>query len=103
GGPGVDWAREVVLFLKEALTNARRHSGAAGAEVTIRWLPGRFGLEVRDRGCGFDLEDPSLVPGAGLRNLRGRAGRLAGRCEILGEKGAGTTVILEVPLVAGEK
>jgi signal transduction histidine kinase len=100
GGPPVELAREVVLFLKEALTNARRHSGATGADVIIRWRPDRFGLEVRDRGCGFDPEDPSLVRGAGLRSLQGRAARMAGRCEIRSDKGVGTSVNLEIPLAA---
>ena len=100
GGPAVELAREVVLFLKEALTNARRHSGSIGADVIIRWRPDRFGLEVRDRGCGFDPEDPSLVRGAGLRSLQGRAARMAGRCEIRSDKGVGTSVNLEIPLAA---
>ena len=92
----------MVLFLKEALTNARRHSGSIGTEVILRWRPDGFGLEVRDRGCGFDPEDPSLSRGAGLRSLQGRAARLSGRCEIRSEKGAGTSVILEVPLAPGK-
>ena len=100
GGPPVELAREVVLFLKEALTNARRHSGATGAAVIIHWRPDGFGLEVRDRGCGFDPEDPSLVRGAGLRSLQGRAARMSGRCEIRSAKGAGTSVNLEIPLAA---
>ena len=62
GGPAVELAREVVLFLKEALTNARRHSGSAGAEVIIRWRPDRFRLEIRDQGCGFDPDGPILGP-----------------------------------------
>jgi signal transduction histidine kinase len=99
GGPAVAWAREIVLFFKEVLTNARRHSGADGVEVLIRWGTASFTLVVRDRGCGFDPDDPSFQGGAGLRSLRARAARLRGRCEIRSEAGAGTTVVLQAPLL----
>ena len=33
GSPPIEWAREIVLFLKESLTNAQKHAGATGHGV----------------------------------------------------------------------
>jgi signal transduction histidine kinase len=91
GRPAPQWARDAVLFLKEAITNARRHGGAERIAVGIDWSDG-LALTVADDGGGFDPE--AVAAGHGLENLRERAAAMQARCEIESRVGEGTTVRL---------
>ena len=91
GRPAPQWARDAVLFLKEAITNARRHGGAERVAVGIDWSDG-LALTVADDGGGFDPE--AVAAGHGLENLRERAAAMQARCEIDSRPGEGTTVRL---------
>ena len=91
-------SREILLFLKETLTNLRRHAGEARARVLITWEKERLVLEIADTGCGFDPGGASVEHGRGLSNLRSRAANLGGRCQVESSPGTGTTVRLETPL-----
>jgi signal transduction histidine kinase len=92
------WSREVLLFVKEALSNCARHSGASTATVRLGWSAQGFAFSVVDDGRGFDERAPGFTPGAGLRNLRRRAEALRGRCEIASAEGNGTRICLHAPL-----
>ncbi len=89
---------------QEALTNARKHAGAARARVTLRRSgPGRVRLEVADEGRGFDPSASSqntAGPGekVGLSSMRERVALLGGVLELKSKPGVGTTVIAEVPI-----
>jgi PAS domain S-box-containing protein len=89
---------------QEALTNAKKHAGAARARVALRRsAQGSVRLEVADEGRGFDPSAPSqneAGPGeqVGLSSMRERVALLGGVLELESEPGAGTTVIAEVPL-----
>ncbi|MEZ5384177.1 MAG: histidine kinase [Prosthecobacter sp.] len=98
GRPEIGWAREWVLYFKEALSNARRHSKAARIEVELHWEARELELSVRDDGCGFDPDDPSLSAGLGMKTYRRRAAALHGSHSISRNVGQGTTVHLTVPL-----
>jgi signal transduction histidine kinase len=91
GRPAPQWARDAVLFLKEAITNARRHGGGERIAVGIEWSNG-LALTVTDDGDGFDPE--TVVTGHGLENLRARAAAMQARYEIKSRLGHGTTVRL---------
>lgn len=87
---------EVVLLraVQEALTNVRRHAGAAQVRVTLRVDEGRATLRVADDGVGFA---PGATEGFGLRGMRARARQVGGTLTVgRGEEG-GTVVELEVP------
>ncbi len=98
GRPEIAWAREWVLFFKEALSNARRHSGASRIDVKLDWKPRELHLSVKDNGCGFDPEDPALSPGLGMKTYRRRASALRGKLAISPNPEEGVTVQLRVPL-----
>lgn len=91
GRPAPQWARDGVAFLKEAITNARRHADAERITVRIDWTDG-FILTVADDGHGFDPH--SATAGHGLENLRARAAAMQARLEIDSHPGQGTTVRL---------
>lgn len=91
------WAREVVGFLKEGLTNVRRHADAGHVGVSIAW-DGPFTLEIHDDGQGFKQHSAQASVGLGLESLRARAAALHGRCTLESRPGGGTTVRLVAPL-----
>uniref|UniRef100_A0AAU2JS75 GAF domain-containing protein n=1 Tax=Streptomyces sp. NBC_00049 TaxID=2903617 RepID=A0AAU2JS75_9ACTN len=95
--------KNLIAALREALSNAFRHSEASRIEVvldsTITLADGRPGvrLEVADDGVGI----PEGGRRSGLRNLRRRAESLGGASSYgpgIGEDGGGTTLVWEAPL-----
>jgi signal transduction histidine kinase len=101
-------ATKIAMFriLSEALSNAARHGGGTGVEVTVTTSDdGSLVLEVSDRGPGFD---PSHAPKAGhlgLAGMRERAELLGGWFELESAPGRGARVRAVLPLtgVAGEE
>jgi two-component system, NarL family, sensor histidine kinase UhpB len=89
-------SREVARIVQEALANVRRHSEAHRATVTLGTAGGEVLVEVEDDGRGFEPEEPA---GMGLTGMRERASVLGGELEVEGERGAGTRVLLRVPLL----
>ncbi|MEK7678380.1 MAG: two-component regulator propeller domain-containing protein, partial [Verrucomicrobiota bacterium] len=107
--------RELVLLVKEALTNAARHAGATAVTVGLKLTPkdgngspDRLELWVQDNGRGFDA---TCVPaelsargnaGHGLPNMRRRVTNLGGEFSIEATPGQGTVVRARVPLPENE-
>src|SRR5215218_5563932 len=95
-------SREVLRIVGEALTNARRHSGAENVWVRVWNSEGKLYAEVEDDGRGFDVsEEPSATPtrdGMGIRGMHERAHLLGGELKIEGEPGNGTKVLFELAL-----
>ncbi len=89
--------RHLFLLLKEAVTNAARHSRAASVEIAFRIAGRSLDVEVRDDGAGFTppaRDGDGAREGRGLTNMAARAEALGGRLEILSEPGRGTRVLL---------
>jgi PAS domain S-box-containing protein len=85
GDVGVELSRVV----REALTNARRHSGASSVRVMLWTEEGNLLAEVADDGRGFAA---GSAPGVGLRSMRERALQLGGDLEVESALGEGTRV-----------
>jgi signal transduction histidine kinase len=83
--------------VQEALTNVRKHAPGATADVTLRFLPDGYAVEVVDTGGGAaPLADTG--PGYGLTGMRERAELLGGRLEAGPDpRGTGYRVALWVP------
>jgi PAS domain S-box-containing protein len=88
-------------ILQEALTNARRHSGARSVEVRLRTEDGAVLAAVIDDGRGFDRASPRA--GVGLSTMRERVEALGGEIEVQSQLGKGTKVALRVPLEGGTR
>jgi signal transduction histidine kinase len=84
----------VYFLVSEALTNAVKHSGARGAEVTVEANDGLVRVEIRDNGAGG--ADPRQ--GTGLTGLRDRVEALGGTTKIASPAGSGTSVLVEIPI-----
>ena len=72
-------ADELTASVRELLSNAVRHSGAAAVHLTLTTSDGTVTAEVVDDGHGIG---PSVVRHSGLENLRIRAERLGGSFRI---------------------
>ncbi len=92
-----DWARAAVAFLKEGLTNVRRHAQAGHVRVTLGWGD-TLTIEIDDDGQGFAVDGDPPAAGLGLESLRARAAAVQGRCELASRPGGGTTLRLVAPL-----
>jgi PAS domain S-box-containing protein len=90
---------ELLRVLQEALTNARRHSGASNVEVRLRTEDEVLVAGVIDDGRGFD--HASTRAGVGLSAMRERVEGLGGKIEVKSSPGEGTRVAVRVPLGDG--
>jgi signal transduction histidine kinase len=88
-----DVGEHLLGVLREALSNAARHSGATAVEVQVR-ADHDLRLRVRDNGVGM----PETTRRSGLANLEQRAGVLGGSFRIESASGRGTELDWRVPL-----
>ncbi len=94
---------EALLFrlVQEALLNCAKHSQAGHICVGLSATASTLDIEIRDDGCGFNLEhfDSLEYNGSmGLHIIRERMDYLGGSVEISSHPGSGTTVRLSLPL-----
>ncbi|TPW73085.1 sensor histidine kinase [Schumannella sp. 10F1B-5-1] len=85
---------------RAALENVLRHSHTSEAEIVVSATEDMTSIMVIDQGVGFDA---SAVAGdrLGLReSMAGRLERVGGRFDVWSTPGAGTSVVLTVPVVA---
>jgi signal transduction histidine kinase len=94
---------ETALYriVQEALTNTWKHARATKASVTVTFDARRCNIQIADDGIGFDL----TAVGAngqgehlGIAGIRERAEMIGGTLRIASAPGAGTTVIVSVPV-----
>jgi signal transduction histidine kinase len=105
--PPLDPSRRICLyrFVQEALSNAARHAPGAAVDVQVEVTPSSVVATVRDDGPGFDpASAASMRPdgGEGLSGLRDRAESLGGDLDIITAAGAGTRLVLTLPVGKGE-
>jgi signal transduction histidine kinase len=85
--------------LRATFENVLRHSGSDIANVEIMYSDAQVTFMVSDEGAGFDMErvDPSRL---GIRDsIIGRMEAAGGSARIWSAAGAGTTVLLGVPVI----
>jgi signal transduction histidine kinase len=94
----------IYRVLQEALTNGYRHGGVEEQWVRMWGEPHWIHLEVIDRGRGFtppDLEDPQEMEREdhiGLRGMHDRVRLIGGTYRLESAVGAGTRVVVAVPV-----
>lgn len=98
----------VFLFqaTQEALQNVSKHAAAQSVRVQLRRLPqDRVLLTVRDDGRGFAvperLQDLARTLQFGLVGLAERTELAGGSLQVLSQPGAGTELLLTLPLLDG--
>ena len=93
---------QLLQIAREAISNVARHSAARHA--TIRLAPERGGarLEVVDDGRGFDPGTAATAGHFGLANMRERSAAIGATLETESRPGAGSRIIVRLPLGASE-
>lgn len=88
--------------MQQALSNVRKHAGAASAVVTLQQKDGRLIASVEDRGRGFERgragAEGRLHFGLGI--MRKRAESVGGTLLVESRPGQGTRVTVDLPLRA---
>lgn len=101
-------AVETALYriVQEATTNAIRHGAATEIRLTVRLDPQHVELTIQDNGSGFDtrsvLKRQTGTGSLGLWSIRERVALLSGTVQINSHPGAGTVVVVRIPLPPAE-
>lgn len=109
GGGGADLSAAVKTCVyrvaQEGLTNAWRHGGGVGQELSLQIDRDILTLTVRDRGPGFPggpSDDAEGEAGMGLAGLKDRVESLGGRIETGNRPGGGAELHLVLDLRGAE-
>ena len=94
---------ELYRAVQEALTNARKHSGAFLVTITLSYMEDLLVVDVLDDGCGFAAgalpsSHPAPGGGIGLRYMRERIERVGGTLQVESAPGQGTGLAINLPL-----
>jgi|GEM_PF-1726002 len=102
--------KDFYLIFKEAIHNCAKYARAKKVEVAVKKEDHALILTVKDDGIGFDIqpEPPNsklktqhsklTLGGNGLLNMRSRAVALGADFQIESAAGAGTIVLIKIPL-----
>jgi len=87
-------------IVQEGLNNIVKHSGASAADLSIRKHEDLIRFELKDNGCGIDLQGqkPSVTPGSGLGLviMKERVRTLGGALAVESRNGSGTMLNFSV-------
>ncbi len=100
--PSRDIEMTIFRVVQECLTNIHRHSGSESAQIRLERDDANLILEIRDAGRGISADKLSKLRekgvGVGLRGIRERVRQFAGNLRIESQEGAGTTILVKLPL-----
>lgn len=97
--PSQDVRAVLYRIAREALTNARKHSGADRVSVVLERRDDGVVVRVTDDGDGFEEKhlDEASLRHAGLLDMKERTAMVQGTLQIHTEPGSGTIVEIWVP------
>jgi len=95
-----DYSLEIALFrlVQESLTNIRKHAGVTNALVKLEDNGKMLSLVIKDNGRGFDLKKTRNKESYGILGMMERVNLIRGKLDIISSPGAGTKVVIRVPL-----
>jgi PAS domain S-box-containing protein len=88
----------VFRIVQEALTNIAKHAHATQARIAVRRDGSALAIAIEDDGVGFVPDDPRKPESFGLIGLRERISLLRGTASIRSSPGAGTSIVVTIPL-----
>jgi signal transduction histidine kinase/streptogramin lyase len=89
---------ELVMTIREALTNSLSHANPKNIDIDVCFTEHDLKIQIRDDGCGFD-PGSALFRNAhyGILGMEERARLLGGGLKIESDAARGTTVCISVP------
>lgn len=84
----------------EALTNVARHAQASRVEMSLRKLPKAVGMEIKDNGKSFNVEQvlhAKKNKRLGLLGMRERVEMIGGKFTVKSAPNHGTTIHAQIP------
>lgn len=92
---------QLYQVIQELITNTLAHADANQINIQLYRREEEFIIMVEDDGVGFDPKNlKNKQPGLGLKSIESKLGMFDGKLFIDSTPGHGTTVTIEIPLVA---
>jgi len=89
---------DLLQIVREAVSNALRHSGGSSISVVISTGERSLFLAIVDDGRGFDVRRSPR--GLGLANMQTRARRAGGELHVVSGEEGGTSIEVRIPVPA---
>lgn len=86
---------------QEALTNASKYANCSLVRIELSDAENVLTVEVMDNGRGISAQDMHKPESFGIRGLQERAKTVGGWLDVSTREGAGTSIILSIPLTTG--
>ncbi|MBI3189859.1 MAG: hypothetical protein HYZ33_04360, partial [Ignavibacteriales bacterium] len=93
--------KELFLILKEAFHNAVRYAECTVISLSFQLNSKKLAIQFADNGKGIGEQEKKT--GHGLVNMQKRAEACGGKIQCISETGAGTRLVLEVPLTYSQQ
>ena len=96
--PDISIDKKLLLYriVQESLHNVAKHAKAKQVLIDFSCEKDIIRLKVQDDGRGFDIAVPSS--GLGLISMQERVKQGGGTFEVISEQGAGTSIIVQLPI-----
>ena len=104
--PVMSLAEETAIYwiVQESISNIRKHSNATEVTVKLHACDGGIKIEICDNGIGFKtdviLNSSLMLEHMGLVGMQERAKLIGGSMNVDSTPGAGTSVILSIPVLS---
>jgi len=94
-------AHELLMTVREAVSNALQHSGSRRIHVVVRCVQGNLDVRIEDDGAGIPATVLVKPPDGhyGIIGMRERMRKVDGDFDIVSVVGEGTTVRVRIPLL----
>jgi signal transduction histidine kinase len=91
---------QLTRIVQEALGNVRKHAPGVVPTVRLGLVAGELTVEIEDDGPGFEPGRPRRTgwPHFGLQTMKERAEAIGGAFAVESGPGAGTRIVVRVPL-----
>jgi len=99
----LDPSREIVVYriIQESINNMIKHAQASAITISLAFSTGELAIEIADNGKGFDLAllntGDIRNSGAGIKNMKSRAGLIDAALDIKSIPSQGTRITLKIP------
>lgn len=94
-----DFEMKLYFIIAELINNIIKHSNANNAFITTEETSSQLIIHVRDDGTGFKNNQPEVLEGFGINQIRARINNMKGEFIINSILNTGTTISLKIPAI----